>query len=139
MPLQASDHRHICDGEVPLVTAKSRPYPLFVGKVAHAEFDVCPQWHRTGSAYFPTAARVNGEWWVLRVNSFPDHPMWTLFVCGKRRFDLDDVPPVWGRPADQDLPLLDAPQAEAARAHVENFVAYGSEVGQPCDGPFGCG
>ena len=107
--------------------------------MTHAEFSVRPQWHETGNAYFPAAAQVDGQWWVLRVNSFPDHPMWTLFVGGERRFDVDDVPPGWGDPADRDLPQLDEARAEAALADVAGYVAYGSEAGRACDNPFCCG
>jgi len=32
---------------------------------------------------------VDGQWWVLRINSFPDYPIWTLFGGGERRFDVD--------------------------------------------------
>jgi hypothetical protein len=75
---------------------------------------------------------------VLRVNHFPDHPLWTLFIDGKRRFDLDDAPPRWGRPAGAVLALADA-DAEEALAPVRDFVAYGSEVGRPCTNLFCCG
>ena len=71
-----------------------------MGTASHSEFLVRPQWHETGDACFPTAARVDEQWWVLRVNAFPDHPLWTLFVEGERRLDVDDTPPAWGRPAD---------------------------------------
>lgn len=105
----------------------------------HDEFRVKPSWQRTGNAYFPTAARVDGKWWVLRVNAFPDHPLWTLFVGGERRFDLDDAPSSWGAVAGDDLPHLDAEEARNALSKVRDFVAYGSEVGEPCDNPFCCG
>jgi hypothetical protein len=82
---------------------------------------------------------VDGQWWVLRLNSFPDHPLWTLFAGGERRFDVDDQPLAWGRPADPDLPTLDEAQAKEALADVASLVAYGSEVGQPCGNPFCCG
>ena len=94
---------------------------------------------RTGNAYFPVAAKVGRSWWVLRINNFPDHPVWTLLVDGQRRFDVDDAPPAWGQPADPALPSLPATDAEKALEPVKTSVAYGSEVGQPCDNPFCCG
>lgn len=103
------------------------------------EWDARPSWRRTGDPYFPVAALVDGRWWVLRVNSFPDHPLWTLFVDGERRFDVDDAPPAWGRPADPSLPRLDGELVGEVLAPVEGLIAYGSEVGQPCDNPFCCG
>lgn len=110
-----------------------------MGTPSHAEFSVNPQWQQTGDAYFPVAARVDKQWWVLRVNAFPDHPLWTFFVSGKRRFDLDDAPPACGRPADPEMPALDEVQARDALAAVAGFAAYGSEVGRPCDNLFCCG
>jgi hypothetical protein len=75
----------------------------------------------------------------LRINNFPDHPLWTFFVDGNRRFDVDDAPAAWGNPADRALPALTPEEAEAALAPVASLVAYGSEVGRPCDNPFCCG
>ncbi|HVF04962.1 MAG TPA: hypothetical protein VNA20_08990 [Frankiaceae bacterium] len=106
---------------------------------ARSEFGVSPAWRRTGNPYFPTAARVDGRWWVLRVNSFPDHPLWTLFVDGERRFDVDDAPARWGTPADDGLPKLAPAEVTEALAGLSDLVAYGSEVGTPCDNPYCCG
>lgn len=103
------------------------------------EWSQTPSWHRTGDAYFPAAAEVEGCWWVLRINSFPDHPMSTLFIDGHVRGDLDDTPPAWGEPWNPSNPPLDPAIATRVIESVKNFVAYGSEVGQPCDNPFCCG
>ena len=46
--------------------------------VERPELHIRPEWGQTGNVYFPVAAVVNGEWWVLRINNFPDHPLWTL-------------------------------------------------------------
>jgi hypothetical protein len=94
---------------------------------------------RTGDACFPVAAKMGSSWWVLRISNFPDHPLWTLLVDGQRRFDLDDAPPPWGRPADPSLPSMAAGDAEQVLEPVKAFIAYGSEVGQPCDNLFCCG
>jgi hypothetical protein len=102
------------------------------------ELAIRPAWRRTGNAFFPTAARVDGQWWVLRINSFPDHPLWTLFVDGKRRFDVDDAPAAWGEPSRLAV-LLETSEATDALAPVLRFEAYGSETGQPCENPFCCG
>lgn len=82
---------------------------------------------------------VEGAWWVLRLNAFPDHPAWTLFVNGARRFDIEDISPNWEYPADRSAPMLEAPSVQEALAPLLGFVAYGSEVGQPCDNLFCCG
>jgi len=70
---------------------------------------------------------------------FPDYPIWTLFVVGERRFDLDKAPPEWGKPTSNELPPLTVAEAEDALAAVIEFDAYGSEVGQACDNLFCCG
>ena len=105
----------------------------------HPEMHVRPQWRRTGNTHFPVAAIVEGHWWVLRINSFPDHPLWTLFVDGVRRFDIEDAPATWGQPADQSAPLLESRTAEEIVAPLRDFESYGSEIGEPCDNPFCCG
>ncbi|GGM57615.1 hypothetical protein GCM10012275_30990 [Longimycelium tulufanense] len=103
------------------------------------ELTVRPEWGQTGNVYFPVAARVEGVWWVLRINSFPDHPLWTLFVDGRRRFDLNDAPPNWANPAGRDHKKLSTEVSAEALAPVRSFVAYGSELGRPCRNPFCCG
>jgi hypothetical protein len=106
--------------------------------VEYPELAVQPSWRRTGNAFFPVVARINGQWWVLRLNSFPDHPLWTLFVDGVGRFDIDDAPTAWGDPSKTDTFLAVSEASEAMMA-VLGFEAYGSDVGQPCDNPFCCG
>jgi hypothetical protein len=86
-----------------------------------------PQWHRTGNAYFPAAAQVNGAWWVLRINSFPDHPLWTLFVDGVRQCDVNDIPSNWGIPTDPSNPQLDKTTATGVLAALVGLTDYGSE------------
>ncbi|WP_405165513.1 hypothetical protein OG203_10645 [Nocardia sp. NBC_01499] len=107
--------------------------------MAPPELDARPEWRWTGNTYFPVAALVDGRWWVLRLNSFPDHALYTLFIDGAPRFDVDDAPSTWGRPLDPSAPRLESDTAKAVLAPVEDFVAYGSEVGQACDNPFCCG
>lgn len=94
------------------------------------------RWRPTGDAFFPWAARVRKVWWVLRVNSFPDHPIYTLFVGGARRGDVEEVPRRWLQ--FHRFRLTD-PERAGALEGIRSFVAYGSEVGQPCDNPFCCG
>ncbi|MEU6269930.1 hypothetical protein [Saccharopolyspora shandongensis] len=98
-----------------------------------------PQWRRTGDTRFPVAATVDGRSWVLRLNSFPDHPLWTLFVDGAARFDTDGTPSTWGQPLDNTAPPLDTATAAEVLAPIRNFAAYGSEAGDPCDNMFCCG
>jgi hypothetical protein len=60
-------------------------------------------------------------------------------VNGERRFDIDDTPPSWGSPFVQWAPLVEARTAQEILAPIQSFVAYGSEVGEPCDNLFCCG
>ncbi|QBS40091.1 hypothetical protein [Nocardia sp. CS682] len=107
--------------------------------MSRPELHARPEWRFTRNVHFPVAALVEDQWWVLRLNSFPDHALWTLFIDGVVRFDIDDTPPSWGRPLDRSAPLLEPETAQAVLAPVRDFVAYGSEVGEPCDDPFCCG
>ena len=107
--------------------------------MAHSRQQTRPLWRGTGSPYFPVAAEMDGQWWVLRRNAFPDHPLWTLFVDGARRCDADDPPDAWGavRP-DPAAPPLDPETARTVLEPLARFAAYGSETGEPCDGLFCC-
>lgn len=111
---------------------------MHTGEVTHPELAQRPRWRFTGDGRFPVAARVGDRWWVLRINGFPDHPLWTLFVAGVTRFDLTETPAGWGRPLDPSAPTLPADTAAAVLAPVRGFTAFGSEHGRPCDGPFCC-
>lgn len=75
---------------------------------------------------------VDGEWWVLRINNFPDHPLCTLFVDGERQCDVEDRGVLaWDfTTRDDDGP--DQAESVAAVAAVHHFSVYGSEVGRPC-------
>ncbi|MFJ9548500.1 hypothetical protein [Streptomyces erythrochromogenes] len=91
-------------------------------------------WRPTGSGVFPHAARVDGRWWVLRLNDFPEHPLHTLFVDGRHVTDLDDVPSDWQRLVNASAPALTGPE----RAEILDLMAgmgpYGAEYGTPCTG-----
>ncbi|GLZ76652.1 hypothetical protein Afil01_14590 [Actinorhabdospora filicis] len=97
-----------------------------------------PGWRRTGHDSFITAALVDGLWWVLRLNCFPDHPLWTLFAGGRRWGDLEETPAGWTIPRVTDVPMESVDAADAL-APVAGWVAYGSEVGMGCDNIYCCG
>lgn len=107
--------------------------------MARYEWQAQPRWFGTGNRKFPLAAAVGGQWWVLRLNPFPDHSLWTLFVDGVARYDLDDAPPNWGVLAPVSALPLDPWTAESLLAPLRDFTVYASEVGQPCDDDFCCG
>lgn len=93
-------------------------------------------WRRTGSTVFLYAARVDGAWWVLRLNGFPDHPLYTLFVAGDVVGDVQDLDlhaPSW----DLDTagrPWLSAAERDEVLTLMRGLGPYGSEAGRPCDG-----
>ncbi|WP_019631132.1 hypothetical protein [Actinomadura atramentaria] len=96
------------------------------------------EWWRTGDARFPVAANMDGCWVVLRLNGFPDHPLWTVFVDGAARWDADALPPEWGAPLETSATAPDPALAAQVLAPVQGFAVYGSEVGEPCDDPVCC-
>lgn len=96
-------------------------------------------WRRTGARVFVRAACVDNAWWVLRLNGFPDHPCYTLFVGGAVVGDVQDLAtsaPLWD--LDSDLPALTSGERAQVLALMRGLGPYGSEVGQPCDGDW-CG
>ncbi|MQY28988.1 hypothetical protein [Nocardia aurantia] len=107
--------------------------------MSHPALRARPRWQRTRDPNFPSVALVDGHWWVLRINCFPDHPLWTLFIDGERAFDIDDAPPEWGEPAARSAGVLDIVTVGRILGPIRTFVAYGSEIGDPCDNPFCCG
>lgn len=86
------------------------------------------------SRVFPFAAEANGEWWVLRMNDFPEHPLFTLFIDGEAICDLDDPPETWRLRPHESLPVLDGATRATVLEAMRSFGPYGSEVGTPCDG-----
>lgn len=93
-----------------------------------------PAWHRVGSPVFVYAAFVTGRTWALRLNDFPDHPLYTLFVDGQVIGDLDDPPPRWHLRPASGLPVVDPVRRAAVLEPLKALGPYGSEAGQPCDG-----
>ncbi len=94
------------------------------------------EWRRTGAPVFLFAARVDGAWWVLRLNGFPDHPLYTLFVDGTGIGDVQDLgtrAPAWSLDFDGDRLLPGDERAEILTL-MSGLGPYGSEVGDPCDG-----
>ena len=93
-----------------------------------------PAWHRVDSPVFVYAACVNGRTWVLRLNDFPDHPLFTLFVDAMVVGDLDDPPARWHLHPNEALPLLDPRLRRDVLTPLRHLGRYGAEAGQPCEG-----
>ena len=98
------------------------------------EFTRIGRWTKTGHDYLPFAAHTSGEWWVLRLNSFPEHPLWTVFAGTQGTFELNDLPATWALPWDDEP--LDNPEIAEAIAPLLKYAAYDSEIGDPCGCPY---
>jgi uncharacterized protein YjaG (DUF416 family) len=54
-------------------------------------------WDDTGDVDFPWSAQVDGARWRVRINDFPDEPMYSLEIEGEVVGDFHDWPEQWGR------------------------------------------
>ncbi|MFJ9523686.1 hypothetical protein ACIRPK_36365 [Kitasatospora sp. NPDC101801] len=92
-------------------------------------------WHDTGTSVFPYAVRVEGRWWVLRLNDFPEHPLYTLFIDAQVIGDMDDDPAAWQQlPSPEMVPALVAPERAKVLHLMAGLGPYGTETGTPCTG-----
>jgi hypothetical protein len=55
------------------------------------------EWQETEDPDFPYAAQVEGSRLRLRINDFPDEPLFSLFIEERHVADLDDWPGHWLR------------------------------------------
>ncbi|MFJ7277833.1 hypothetical protein [Kitasatospora sp. NPDC098663] len=92
-------------------------------------------WCDTGTGVFCYAARVEGRWWVLRLNDFPEHPLYTFFIDAQVVGDVTDDPAVWQQlPSPEALPALSAPELTEVLRLMAGLGPYGAEAGTPCTG-----
>lgn len=56
------------------------------------------EWRDTGDPERPWEAEVEGERWTVRLNDFPEEPLYTLLVDGAPAGDFHDWPERWRRP-----------------------------------------
>jgi hypothetical protein len=89
-------------------------------------------WRRAGSPVYVRAAVVEGCWWVLRLNDFPEHPLYTLFIDGDVIGDVDDLPGRWEFAVEQAG--LSRDERDEVLGLMRGLARYGAEAGQPCDG-----
>jgi hypothetical protein len=66
--------------------------------VWEASFDRKVTWQESQDAEHPYQARIGGAHWVIRINDFPDEPLYTLLIDGMPVLDFDDWPQAWIRP-----------------------------------------
>jgi hypothetical protein len=64
-------------------------------------------WEDTGDAVTPYRAHVANHTFTIRINDFPDEPLYSLLIDGQDIADLEDWPAAWTQP---DIPksLLDS-------------------------------
>lgn len=92
-------------------------------------------WRRVRSPVFPYAALVDDvQWVVLRLNDFPEHPLYTLFINGERICDLD----VLGLGSHPEYEPLTPEERQEVLTLMRGLAPYGSEFGHPCDGDWCC-
>jgi len=96
------------------------------------EFPDNAVWQDTGTGVFRYAARVGTCWWVLRLNDFPEHPMFTLFIDARCIGDLDDLPRAWRIGHGNVLANMTSPQRTETLHLMAGLAPYGSETGQRC-------
>ena len=48
-----------------------------------------------GSEVFVLKATVDSQDWKIRINDFPDEPMYTLCIDGKPKITFDEMPAKW--------------------------------------------
>jgi hypothetical protein len=58
-------------------------------------------WEESEDVDFPYKADVDGIRWRLRINDFPDEPLFTLFIENQEWGHFDDLPPTWSIPREK--------------------------------------
>jgi len=91
------------------------------------------RWRAAESTVSAWAARIDECWWVLRLNSFPDHPRYTLFIDGHAIGDIDDLPASW-QATRATAGSLTVQEGDQVLAVMSGLGPYGSEAGTPCEG-----
>ena len=55
------------------------------------------EWQETDDADFPYRTRLDNIEWRIRIDDFPDEPLFSLIREGKHVADFDDRPSFWKR------------------------------------------
>ncbi|QSQ23304.1 hypothetical protein JY651_50940 [Pyxidicoccus parkwayensis] len=56
-------------------------------------------WSKVSDPEHPFRAQVDGHTLTIRLNDFPEEPMYSLLIDGKDASDFDDWPKIWSRPS----------------------------------------
>lgn len=54
-------------------------------------------WKQTDDVDFPYELHFEGVHWKIRLNDFPDEPLFSVFENGRHVADFDDWPAHWQR------------------------------------------
>jgi hypothetical protein len=58
-------------------------------------FKIRTKWEKTGNPEFPFQTTVDEHTWVVRINDFPEKPLFTLLVDNEESLDFDEWPINW--------------------------------------------
>jgi DNA-binding NtrC family response regulator len=75
--------------------------------------DASVEWSATGDAVEPYVSHVGQDAFTVRINDFPESPLYTLFVNGVQLGDFDEWPSAWLRPHESDPVLFSVRESEA--------------------------
>ncbi|GGA15857.1 hypothetical protein [Dyella caseinilytica] len=56
------------------------------------------EWSKCHQGAFAYEAKASSSDWKLRMNNFPDEPLFTLFIDAKEVLHFNDWPKAWKRP-----------------------------------------
>ena len=63
---------------------------------AAADFRICSgEWRYSQTTEYSLETEVGSSRWAVRMNDFPDEPLYTLFVDGEEIIDFNDWPSGW--------------------------------------------
>jgi hypothetical protein len=75
---------------------KASDLPAVEPKVK-ARLEQVVAWRQTGDSYIPWDSEVDGHRWQVRLNDFPDEPMYTLLMDDAEVGDFNEWPQAWDR------------------------------------------
>ena len=83
---------------------KAVPFDIANDWAAHPDFCISVNW-RSSSGHESTVAEatVDGKPWAVRMNDFPDEPLFTLLIAGSEAMHFDDWPTFWNRPDNLEV------------------------------------
>mgnify|MGYP000984759927 CR=1 FL=1 len=59
--------------------------------------EISIKWHKTSDPFYPYEAIFNNRYLKLRLNDYPEEPMYTLLVNGEVIESFDEWPSCWIR------------------------------------------